>query len=121
MKRVKTSKLLKVIAEKEQKLAEAQSIISEKQSLVESTQQEIARATETAERREVMGELLNPLNKDQKAIMTELLESVQTAKLRSNFEKYLPAVIAGEAPQKKQALLEAKEITGNKETNSVSS
>jgi hypothetical protein len=31
-----TSKLLKVIAEKEQKLAEAQSIISEKQQIVEA-------------------------------------------------------------------------------------
>ena len=57
----------------------------------------------------------------QKAIMTELLESVQTTKLKTSFEKYLPAVIAGEAPKKKQALVEAKEVTGNKETNSVSS
>jgi hypothetical protein len=116
-----TSKLLKVIAEKEQKLAEAQSIISEKQSLVESKEQEIARAQQTAERKEVMSELLNPLNKDQKEIMSELLESVQTAKLRTSFDKYLPAVLSGSTPEKKKALVEAKEITGNKETHSISS
>jgi hypothetical protein len=116
-----TSKLLKVIAEKEQKLAEAQSIISEKQSLVESTQQEIVRAHETADRKEVMSELLNPLNKDQKEIMSELLESVQTAKLRTSFDKYLPAVLSNSTPEKKKALVEAKEITGNKETHSISS
>jgi len=39
---------------------------------------------------------------------------VKTSKLNESFEKYLPAVIAGNAPQKKQALVEAKEITGNK-------
>jgi hypothetical protein len=116
-----TSKLLKVIAEKEQKLAEAQSIISEKQQLVESKDQEIVRAQETAERREVMSELLNPLNKDQQEIMSELLESVQTARLRTSFDKYLPSVLSGSTPEKKKALVEAKEITGNKETHSISS
>jgi hypothetical protein len=65
-----------------------------------------------------MGELLAPLNSDQKEIMGELLESVQTAKLHDSFNKYLPTVIEGNAPQKKQALVEAKEITGNKISNS---
>jgi hypothetical protein len=46
--------------------------------------------------------------------MSELMESVKTSKLTESFEKYLPAVIAGNAPQKRQALVEAKEITGNK-------
>jgi hypothetical protein len=116
-----TSKLLKVIAEKEQQLAEARSAITETQQLVESKEQEIARATETAARKEVMSELLNPLSLDQKEIMSELLESVQTSKLRSSYDKYLPAVLSGSAPEKKKALLEAKEITGNKENHSISS
>jgi hypothetical protein len=116
-----TSKLLKVIAEKEQQLAEARNAISEKQQLVESTQQEIARAQQTAERKEIMGELLNPLSNDQKEIMSELLESVQTSKLRSSYDKYLPAVLTGSTPEKKKALVEAKEITGNKESHSISS
>lgn len=116
-----TSKLLKVIAEKEQQLAEARRDASEKQKLVESKEQEIARAQETAERKEIMGELLNPLSKDQKVIMSELLESVQTGKLRSSFDKYLPAVLSGSTPEKKKALVEAKEITGNKDSHSISS
>ncbi len=116
-----TSKLLKVIAEKEQQLAEARNAISEKQQIVESKEQEIARAQETAVRKEVMSELLNPLSKDNQEIMSELLESVQTSKLRSSFEKYLPAVLSGSTPEKKKALVEAKEITGNKESNSISS
>jgi hypothetical protein len=116
-----TSKLLKVIAEKDQALAEAREAITEKQALVESTQQQVARAQATAARKEVMGELLSPLSKDQKEIMSELLESVQTAKLRTSFDKYLPAVLQGSTPEKKKALIEAKEITGNKENHSISS
>jgi hypothetical protein len=54
--------------------------------------------------------------------MTDLLESVQTDRLRSAFDKYLPAVIDGNTPAKKKAVLaEAKEITGNKEETNVSS
>lgn len=116
-----TSKLLKVIADKEQALAEARDAITQKQQLVESKEQEIARAQAMAERKEVMSELLGPLSKDQKEIMSELLESVQTGKLRSSFDKYLPAVLSGSTPEKKKALVEAKEITGNKEINSISS
>ena len=116
-----TSKLLRVVADKEKQLAEAKAVISEKQKLVESTQQQVARATATAARKEVMGELLSPLSKDQKEIMNELLESVQTVKLRTSFDKYLPAVLSGSTPEKKKALVEAKEITGNKETHSISS
>jgi hypothetical protein len=116
-----TAKLLRVIAEKDQALAEARSAITEKQQMVESKEQEITRALSMAERKEVMNELLSPLSKDHKEIMSELLESVQTAKLRSSFDKYLPAVLNGSTPEKKKALVEAKEITGNKEITSISS
>ena len=67
-----------------------------------------------------MNELLNPLNGDKKQVMKELLESVQTDKLRSAFDKYLPAVMDGGVPARK-ALVEAKEVTGNKIPNSASS
>jgi hypothetical protein len=116
-----TSKLLKVVAEKDKQLAEAHEALSEKQALVESTKQAIARAESMAARKEVMSGLLSPLSKDQKEIMGELLESVQTSKLRSSFDKYLPAVLSGSTPEKKKALVEAKEITGNKENHSISS
>jgi hypothetical protein len=115
-----TSKLLKVLAEKDQQLAEARSAIEEKQKLVESREQEIARERSMAARKQIMSELLNPLSADQKEIMSELLESVQTSKLHGSFEKYLPAVLKGNTPEKK-ALVEAKIITGNKQTNSISS
>ena len=116
-----TAKLLKVIDVKDLELAAAKNAVAEARLIAESKQAEVKALTESKQRQEIMNELVAPLGTNQKAIMTELLESVQTTKLRNNFEKYLPAVIAGEAPQKKKALVEAKEITGNKETNSVSS
>ena len=116
-----TAKLLKVIDLKELEVAAAKNAVAEARLISESKEAEIKMLKESVERKSIIDELVAPLATSQKAIMTELLESVQTTKLRSNFEKYLPAVIAGEAPQKKKALVEAKEITGNKETNSVSS
>jgi hypothetical protein len=116
-----SSKLLKVIDKKELELAQAKNAVAEAKQLAESKTQEIKALVESKERQEIMNELLAPLARDQKGIMTELLESVQTSKLRTSFEKYLPAVVAGETPQKRKALVEAKEVTGNKIPNSKSS
>jgi hypothetical protein len=116
-----TAKLLKVINQKELEVATAKNDAAHARQLAESKEQEIKALVESKQRQEIVSELLAPLARDQKAIMTELLESVQTSKLRSSFDKYLPAVIAGEQPQKRKALIEAKEITGNKIPNSASS
>jgi hypothetical protein len=116
-----TAKLLKVIDKRDQEVAEAHHAVAHATQILESKEAEVKALMESKQRQEIMTELVGPLASQQKAIMTELLESVQTGKLRSSFDKYLPAVIAGEAPQKKKALVEAKEVTGNKETHSVGS
>jgi bifunctional N-acetylglucosamine-1-phosphate-uridyltransferase/glucosamine-1-phosphate-acetyltransferase GlmU-like protein len=75
------------------------------------------RATQDlVERQKVMSELLAPLSKDKKSVMKELLESVQTKNLQSQYNKYLPSVLNEAAvrkpePQKTQlteATLSAK-------------
>ena len=113
-----TAKLLKVIDMKDLAVQEAAKVIEQAEQIVESKEAEIAVLRESQERKEIMNELLAPLNTEQKDIMGELMESVKTSRLVESFDKYLPAVIAGKAPQKKQALVEAKEITGNKVSNS---
>ena len=113
-----TAKLLKVIDKKQFDVVEAQTVAVTAQKIIESKEAEIRALKESMVRKSTMGELLAPLNRDQKEIMGELLESVQTAKLHDSFNKYLPTVIEGNAPQKKQALVEAKEVTGNKISNS---
>ena len=86
--------------------------------LLESKKTEVANLRESQSRNKIMGELLAPLSAEQREIMCELMASVKTSKLNESFEKYLPAVIAGKAPQKKQSLMEAKAITGNKVSHS---
>lgn len=69
-----------------------------------------------------MNDLTAPLGKDQTEIMSDLLESVQTNKLQNAFNKYLPAVINGNTPAKKKAVLaEGTQITGNRQEHNVSS
>jgi hypothetical protein len=112
-----TSKLLKVIDLKDLAMQEAAQAIVKAEQILESKDTEIRALKEATERKAIMAELLAPLNKEQRSIMGELMETVKTTKLNESFEKYLPAVIAGNAPQKKQALVEAKEVTGNKISN----
>jgi len=115
-----TAKLLKTVAQKQLELEEAAKIVAETQKLVENKEQELRIIKESSRRKEVMGELLGPLTGDKRSVMGELLESVQTEKLHSAFDKYLPAVMNGGAPAKK-TLTEATEITGNKQAQTFSS
>jgi hypothetical protein len=109
-------KLMKVLKVKDQQLAEAKTSAEQSKRLVESKEAEKKRLIETAERKDTLNELVAPLSKDQREIMMDLLESVQTAKLRSAFDKYLPAVIDGNTPAKQKAILsEGKEVTGNRD------
>lgn len=113
-----TSKLLKIIKQKDQQLAEANEAIAEKANLVESVQREIRVTKDLMERKQVMAELMSPLSGEKRAVMQELLESVQTPKLRSAFDKYLPAVMEGAKTkvEKKTTLNESTEVTGNRES-----
>ena len=109
------SKLRGSIEEHVAKLADAEQAISKAKQIVESKEKEIRIIKESAERKDTMSELLKPLNKDKAAVMSELLESVQTAKLRSAYDKYLPAVLGGSQPKaEKRMVVENKEVTGDK-------
>ena len=88
-----TSKLMKVVDETTLKLADAEKAIEDKKAVIESKEQEIARSKDLMERKETMGDLLRPLSKDKEDVMSQLLESVQTVKLKSAYDKYLPAVM----------------------------
>ena len=111
-------KLQAIVAAQEQALAEANQHVEKATMVVESKDKEIRIIKESTERREVIGNLLSSLNKEKAAVMSELLESVQTAKLQNAFEKYLPAVLNNNAKsvaQPKAMLAESRvEVTGDK-------
>ena len=116
-----TAKMLKLVAAKEKQIAEARQAAAKAIKLAEAKAIEVKQINESMQRKETINELVGPLGKDQKVIMMDLLESVQTAKLRSAFDKYLPAVIDGKGPAKKAVLSEGKEVTGNRENTNISS
>ena len=108
-----TAKLLKVVLKKEAELEEAVKIVAESEQIVAQKDRELRIIKENNQRKEVMSELLGPLTGDKREVMSSLLESTQTEKLRTAFDKYLPAVMNGSTPAKK-VLKEGKEITGDK-------
>jgi predicted DNA-binding protein len=115
-------KLQAAISDKDKQLSEAIKVVAEKQAIVESKEREVKIIKESADRKEKLSEMLKPLGKEKATVMSELLESVQTEKLQSAFEKYLPAVL-NNAPVKqapKAMLSESRsEVTGDKSANKV--
>jgi len=112
------AKLTQELKEKEQLISEARTVAAEKAVLVESKDREIKIIKESQEREATLNKLLKPLNKEKQTVMVQLLENVQTEKLNSAFEKYLPAVLNNSTPsaaQKPAMLAESRmEVTGDK-------
>jgi hypothetical protein len=115
------AKLAKQVKETQAALAESKKAIQEKAALVESKEREIRIIQESTARKSIMADLLKPLAKEKAAVMSELLESVQTSKLQSAYEKYLPAVLnnratapAAPAPQKQMVAESKAVVTGDK-------
>jgi hypothetical protein len=115
-----TAKLLNVVSTKDKQLAEAKQAAEKAIKLAEAQVAENKKLVEAARREKIMTDLTAPLSKDQREIMTDLLESVQTDRLQKSFDKYLPSVIDGNTPAKRKAVLsEATEITGNREESKM--
>jgi len=98
-----TAKLMKVVDETTLKLKDAEKVIEEKQAVIESKEAEARRQADLMERNAKMAEMLKPLGKEKSEVMSQLLESVQTANLQSSFDKYLPHVMADKAVTKEGA------------------
>lgn len=90
------------------------------QQVVESKNRELRIIKESSTRRDTMSDLLKTLNREKATVMTELLENVQTDRLKSAFEKYLPAVLNNSVSKQsaKTSLTESRvEVTGDKTAN----
>lgn len=97
-----------------QKTLEATSTVAVKaKALAESKDKQIAAINESIAREKTVNELLKPLAKEKANLMESLLEGVPTAKLKTTYDKYLPAVMNGGG---KVALTESvtSEVTGNR-------
>ena len=115
-------KLHDKISEQSKIIESAKQTVDEASKLVESKNREIKIIKESTQRKEKLAEMLKPLNQEKATVMSQLLENVQTDKLQSAYEKYLPAVLNNGVVKKseKAVLTEGRvEITGDKSTKSV--
>jgi hypothetical protein len=117
--KAETRKLMQELNAKEKQLSESTKQIQKAQQLVESKEREVRVIKESNQREKLMSDLLAPLNEEKASLMKNLLESVQTPKLKNTFDKYLPAVLNNGQIQKqaqKQAITESTitEVTGDK-------
>ena len=105
-----------MVADKNRQLAEATQTLEKAKVLVESKEREIRMIKESNVRESTMEELLAPLNEEKREVMKNLLESVQTARLKGAFEKYLPAVLAEGRPAKARSVIAESHVavTGDK-------
>jgi len=109
-------KLQNIIVNREHQLSEAIKLSHKAKVLVESKEREIRVIRESNVRQNTLDDLLSPLNEEKREVMRNLLESVQTPRLKNAFEKYLPAVLAeGKSTKARQVIAEhVSEVTGNK-------
>ena len=113
--KIEMRKLQNVIAEKDRQLAEAARIAKDAKVLAESKEREVRMIKESNVRQSTMEELLSPLNEEKREVMKNLLESVQTARLKTAYEKYLPAVLADTTPKARKVISESVSVvTGDK-------
>ncbi len=113
--KAEVKKLHAVIAHKDQKLAEAIQFSKKARAIVESKEREIRVIKESNERQATLEMLLAPLNREKADVMRNLLESVQTSRLKNAFEKYLPAVLEDRSAKAKTVIAESiSAVTGDK-------
>jgi hypothetical protein len=103
------------LVHKNQRLAEAVELAEKAQVLIENKERELRMIRETNQRQDLMQELLRPLNREKAEVMRNLLESVQTTRLKSAFEKYLPAVLEDRSVKALKVIAESvSAVTGDK-------
>ncbi len=113
------SKMNKKLNETATEAAKLKAMIAEKDAAIAAANKKVRIMEDRANRKAVMESLLSPLSGEKRRVMTDLLESVKTANLKTAFKKYLPAVLNETVTVKaetKQTLTEGKvtERTGDR-------
>jgi len=116
--KAETRKLFNQLKAKDTQLAESIKTMKAAKQLVENKEREIRIIKESNVRQKTMNELLGTLNQEKATVMRDLLESVQTGRLQTAFDKYLPAVLnnINEKKDSKKSMISetVKAVTGDK-------
>jgi len=113
-------KLSQLVQDKNEQLKKAIDLAESAKVAVKKKEQEIRIIRESNERQAQLEELLTPLNQEKRQVMRELLESVQTTRLKTAFEKYLPAVLENRTTKSPKVINESvSAVTGDKSARAV--
>lgn len=115
--RAEVKKLMNALSTMEVQLSEARQQAESAMVTAASKDEEIKKINESVERKEKLNELLKPLAKEKAEVMSQLLESVPTARLADAFKKYLSPVMEGKAAPKATLVESKKEVTGDRAAN----
>ncbi len=107
-------KLNDQLADQQEKTNKMEGSLAEKDAEMEAMATKLKIAEDKIVREKTLNELVSPLSKDKRQVMSELLESVQTANLKKQFEKYLPAVLNETAQPEKSDTVVITEHTGDR-------
>jgi len=115
--KAETRKIVNVLNDKEQELAESMVKLAKANQIIESKEREVNIIKESTQREKELVKLTASLNNEKAQVMRSLLESVQSDKLKNAFDKYLPAVLnEGSEKTRKSSLTESVStvVDGNK-------
>ena len=83
--------------------------------MIEAKDTEVEVAKDQLERSKVMDQIMSPLSGEKREVMSDLLQTVKTSKLKESFSKYLPAVMDNDVKERAKILNENRtEVTGDK-------
>jgi hypothetical protein len=108
-------KVQKQLTEMARQLKTTSKALREKEEKVKIAESKARVAQDRFERKEKLDELMRPLGKEKRELMSSLLESVKTEKLEQAFNKYLPGVLDGEQSRTRKAKTMIKESVGRTE------
>jgi len=113
------NKLQAQLVEQKDVASNLEDALNQKDADIKATQTKLKVTEDKMTRANALAELVSPLSKDKRQVMVELLESVQTANLKKQFEKYLPAVLNETVAPKGDDSAMITEHTGDRTINNI--
>jgi len=113
------NKLQAQLVEQKDVASKLEDALNQKDADIKATQTKLKVTEDKMTRANALAELVSPLSKDKRQVMVELLESVQTANLKKQFEKYLPAVLNETVAPKGDDSAMITEHTGDRTINNI--
>lgn len=110
------AQLSKQIEELNLQLDESKKVIADSEQAIMEARRDAKVQKDLNNRKAIMSEMMSPLSKEKREVMSTLLESVKTSQLKNAFDKYLPVVLNEDTSRvAKRTKAKLVESTGNKE------